>query len=95
MTLTTLTYAFGEDTWTEVEITFHRTGPAFIITNIAEGYSQPRVPDHEWEGLEEAANVHVADLVDECMAVESDEDPGAAWLAQINRDNLNAIRRGL
>ena len=96
MTLTTMTYAWGENDWTEVQITFHRTGPAFIITNIAEGYSQPRVPDAEWEALEADADEHVQEIVDELWAEDCEcENPGAALLAQINRDNLSAIRRGL
>ena len=96
MTLTTMTYAWGENDWTEVEITFHRTGPVAVITNIIEGYALTRVPDAEWEALEEAADIHVQEIVDELWAEDCEcENPGAALLAQINRDNLSAIRREL
>ena len=94
MTTTTLTFAWGEDNWTEVEVTYHRTGPAFIITNIVEEYGWPRVPDHEWETLEEAARVHVGELVDEAWQEDQDcEVPGADVLAGICREIIAAERR--
>ena len=96
MTLTTMTYAWGENDWTEVQITFHRTGPVAVITNIIEGYALTRVPDAEWEALEDAAHEHVQEIVDELWAEDCEcENPGADWLAQVQRDDLNAIRRGL
>ena len=96
MTLTTMTYTWGDDNWTEVQITFHRTGPVAVITNISECHGLSRVPDAEWEALEEAADIHVQEIVDELWAEDCEgEIPGADWLAQVQRDDLSAIRRGL
>ena len=94
MTLTTMTYAWGENDWTEVQITFHRTGPAFIITHMAETLGLPRVPDAEWEALEDAAHEHVQEIVDELWAEDCEsEDLGAVVLAGIRRDITAAERR--
>jgi|GEM_PF-6570233 len=87
MSTTSMTFAFGEDTWTEVDITFHRTGPAFIITNITEENGWPIVPDCEWGSLEDAAELHVGEIVEELWAEHCEsEDPAADWLAQVRRD---------
>ena len=93
MSSTSMTFAFGEDTWTEVDITFHRTGPAFIITNITEENGWPIVPDCEWGSLEDAAELHVGEIVEELWAEHCEsEDVGAGILRQIANDIVRAER---